>query len=139
MAETRIYVCNLYRELQIGAKIKFKDGKFMTDDPVLQQQIESRGEFGASIHYQDGIEEMAREGRRIREEESALRASRRKALMDEVDKEEKEAAEAAKKEKAAAATEEKKKEGEHRIAEADAKDKAEKEKADKGAAAKSHK
>tara|TARA_Y100000310_G_scaffold63288_2_gene58700 strand:+ start:199 stop:396 length:198 start_codon:yes stop_codon:yes gene_type:complete len=38
---TRAYVCNKYKYLRVGSKIKFEGGLFVTDDLALQQLIET--------------------------------------------------------------------------------------------------
>jgi hypothetical protein len=82
------YICNLWRNLQMGKNIRFVDGFFETDDPKLQAIIENNGQFGANIHFKDCEEEMERQGRIRREEEASRRASERKRILDEIAAEE---------------------------------------------------
>lgn len=78
----RQYVCNLWPELVIGAKVKFRGGFFETDDEQLQQLVESRDAFGTSIHYKDTIEAMEAAGRHASEEKANKKARDRQELLD---------------------------------------------------------
>lgn len=83
------FTCNFYKELQIGKRVKFKNGFFETEDPGLQAQIEQSSGFGVHIHYKDSIEEMERIGRERQENTAAEKARKRKEFLDEMDAEEK--------------------------------------------------
>jgi len=106
----KIYVCNLFPKLMISTglpcgPVHFEGAQFGTDDPAVQQIIESNAQFGTSIHFKDTEEEMARMGRALREERAAIRGKERKKLLqqmkedEEADNREKEAEEKAAKER----------------------------------------
>lgn len=81
----RQYVCNLWPELVIGAKIKFMGGFFETSDEKLQHLIESRDAFGTSIHYKDSLEEMEANSRLQAEHAANDKARKRQELLDALD------------------------------------------------------
>ena len=79
----KIYVCNRWKSLQIGKDIRFAEGEFATDDPVLQSLVERNNAWGVQIHYKDSEEEMARQGRLKQEEEAAEKARAIQQHLDE--------------------------------------------------------
>jgi hypothetical protein len=46
----RGYTCNRFPFLQIGSAVKFEGGLFVTEDPALQQLIESNEWYKVLIH-----------------------------------------------------------------------------------------
>ena len=88
MVQLKQYVCNFYKELQLGRDVKFQNGFFETNDPKIQTKIESSQGFGVNIHFKDSLEEMARIGRERQETEAAEKAERRTAVLEELAKEE---------------------------------------------------
>ena len=83
----RAYVCNFFKELQIGNNargIKFQNGFFETDDPEIQQVIETSQGFGVHIHLKDSLEEMERIGKERQEAAAGEKAKRKKEVLDEI-------------------------------------------------------
>jgi len=88
MAQLKQYVCNFYKELQLGKDVKFRNGFFETDNPETQAKIESSQGFGVHIHFKDSLKEMERVGRERQEKEAAEKAERRIAVLAELAAEE---------------------------------------------------
>lgn len=109
------YVCNLYKELQIGKDVKFQNGFFETDDPEIQAKIERSSGFENHIHFKDALEEMERIGLQRQEETAGERARERRRILDEIAADEK--AESRRRAKEKAKAEEERKE-EKKVAEA---------------------
>ena len=86
------YVCNSFKQLRIGPKVKFEGGAFTTDDEDLQRLVERNDLFGSSIHFQDDPT-PAREKEK-RELEANNRAREDQRLLDEMEADEKAKAEA---------------------------------------------
>ena len=86
------YVCNSFKQLRIGPKVKFEGGAFTTDDEDLQRLVERNDLFGSSIHFQDDPT-PAREKER-RETEANVRAKEEERLLKEMEEEEKAKADA---------------------------------------------
>ena len=86
MAQLKQYVCNFYKELQLGKDVKFRNGFFETDNPETQAQIESSQGFGVHIHFKDSLKEMERVGRERQEKEAAEKAEKtnQKAVLQQV-------------------------------------------------------
>ena len=83
------YVCNFFKELQLGRNVKFHDGFFETDDPIIQAKIESSDGFNVHIHFKDSLKEMERMSRDREEGVAADKARKRKEFLDEIAAEEK--------------------------------------------------
>lgn len=105
----RQYVNNLQKELMIGTTsigykkpVRFLNGFYETDDPKIQGLIERNGAFGASIHFKDTEEEMARLGREKSEKATAEKARLRQEMIDQMKAEDKAAKEQADKDTASA-------------------------------------
>lgn len=115
----RVYICNLYKSLQIGRDVKFDGGRFETADPKLQALIERNNAFGSSIHWQDDVSIMEATGKQAAENAANSRARKRQELLDEMDRLDREDKEAAKRAAEDAEKERKFKKTEHRLKAAD--------------------
>lgn len=84
------YVCNRWPHYQIGPHIRFANGQFETDDPLLQSIIERNNAWGIQIHYRDSEEETARQVRLKQEAEAAEKGRAVQEALDAQAKQEKE-------------------------------------------------
>jgi hypothetical protein len=53
------YVCNRWPFFEIGPRVKFKRGLFVTSDPELQKLIESNDAYGVQIVDRETAEQRA--------------------------------------------------------------------------------